>query len=63
MEVEHEGDDLLIAFNVKYVIDAVRAIDDEQVTMRFNSGVSPCVIAPLEGDSYLYLVLPVRINA
>lgn len=63
MEIEHEGDDLLIAFNVKYIIDAVRAIDDEQVTMRFNSGVSPCVIAPLEGDSYLYLVLPVRINA
>lgn len=63
LEVEHEGDDLLIAFNVKYVIDAVRAIDDEQVSMRFNSGVSPCVIAPLEGDGYLYLVLPVRINA
>lgn len=63
LEVEHEGDDLLIAFNVKYIIDAVRAIDDEQVAMRFNSGVSPCVIAPLEGDSYLYLVLPVRINA
>lgn len=63
LEVEHEGDDLLIAFNVKYVIDAVRAIDDEQVVLRFNSGVAPCVIAPTEGDSYLYLVLPVRINA
>ena len=63
LEIEHEGDDLLIAFNVKYIIDAVRAIDDDQVTMRFHSGVSPCVIAPLEGDSYLYLVLPVRINA
>lgn len=63
LQIEHEGDDLLIAFNVKYVIDAVRAIDDEQVSLRFNSSVSPCVIAPVEGDGYLYLVLPVRINA
>ena len=63
MEVEHEGDDITIAFNVKYIIDAVRAIDDDTVTMRFVSGITPCVLAPVEGDSYLYLVLPVRINA
>ena len=29
--------------------------------MRFNSNVSPCVVCPVEGDGYLYLVLPVRV--
>lgn len=29
--------------------------------MRFNSNVSPCVIAPQEGEDYLYLILPVRV--
>lgn len=63
LTTEHEGDDLVIAFNVKYMIDAMRAIDDEQVQMRFNSAVSPCVLAPETGEAYLYLVLPVRITA
>ena len=31
--------------------------------MRFNSPVSPCVVCPTEGDDFLYLMLPVRVNA
>ena len=31
--------------------------------MHFNSGVSPCVIVPVEGNAYTYMVLPVRLNA
>jgi len=41
----------------------LRAVDSEEIVMKFNSGVSPCVIVPAEGDDYLFMVLPVRINA
>ena len=56
-----EGKDLTIAFNVRYITDVLKALSDDEVFMRFNSNVSPCVVCPTEGDSYLYLVLPVRV--
>ena len=61
IQVETEGRDLDIAFNVRYISDTLRAIEDEQIVLRFNSNVSPCVICPAEGDRYLYLALPVRV--
>lgn len=61
MEVMTEGKDLTIAFNVRYITDVLKTLNDEKVVMRFNSNVSPCVICPTEGDAYLYLVLPVRV--
>ena len=56
-----EGKDLTIAFNVRYITDVLKALSDDEVCMRFNSNVSPCVVCPTEGESYLYLVLPVRV--
>ena len=61
MDVTTEGKDLTIAFNVRYITDVLKAIADDEVFMRFNSNVSPCVVCPTEGESYLYLVLPVRV--
>lgn len=61
--VTTEGQPLNIAFNVKYVSDVLRVLDDEEIYLRFISGVSPCLICPVEGDAFLYLVLPVRVNA
>ena len=59
--VTTEGRDLSIAFNVRYITDVLKALSDDEICMRFNSNVSPCVICPTEGDAYLYLVLPVRV--
>lgn len=58
---EVDGDKLTIAFNPRYLMDALRAIDDEEVYMHFNTSLSPCVFKPVEGDEYKYLVLPLRI--
>lgn len=63
LSIEQEGEGLDIAFNVKYMSDVVRAVDDEALFMCFNSSVSPCVITPTEGNAFTYLVLPVRVNA
>lgn len=61
MEILTEGKDLEIAFNVRYVSDILRVLEDEYITLRFNTNVSPCVICPPEGEKYTYLVLPVRV--
>lgn len=58
-----EGKGLDIAFNAKYLMDALRAIEDEEIMMDFNTNLSPCLIHPVSGQRYTYLVLPVRIYA
>ena len=60
--ISKEGNDLVIGFNSKYLIDALKVIDDEEINIHFNSSVSPCLIKPLSGNEYEYLVLPVRIT-
>lgn len=59
--VEQTGDDLQIGFNSKYMLDALKAINDDEIALEFNSSVSPCLIKPVEGEAYQYLILPVRI--
>jgi DNA polymerase-3 subunit beta len=56
-----EGKPLSIAFNAKYLLDVLRVIKDEEILLDFISSLSPCVVKPLEGNQYLYLVLPVRV--
>lgn len=57
---EVEGDDLSIAFNPRYLIDALRAIEDERVKIHYMASLSPCMILPTEGDAFRYLILPLR---
>jgi DNA polymerase III, beta subunit len=61
IKIDAEGDTLKIAFNPKYLIDALRAIEDDKISIQFNTALSPCIIKPEEGDIYKYLVLPLRI--
>lgn len=55
------GDSLEIAFNAKYMLDIIKAIDDETIAMSFNTSVTPCVVEPTQGDYFYYLILPVRL--
>ena len=61
MTIQLMGKPLEIAFNAKYIMDVMRVIDDETVFMRMNTSVTPCVIEPMEGDSFYFMVLPVRL--
>lgn len=55
------GSELEIAFNGRYFMDALRVIEDDCVALSLNNSVTPCVIEPTSGESFYYLVLPVRI--
>ncbi|MEG1889774.1 MAG: DNA polymerase III subunit beta [Clostridia bacterium] len=61
LDAHLEGEPIEIAFNARYISDVIKNVDEECCTLCMNTNVSPCVISPLEGDSYLYLVLPVRV--
>jgi DNA polymerase-3 subunit beta len=60
--ITKEGKDLLIGFNPKFLIDALRVIDDEEVDLYFMNAKAPCFIKD-EQQSYIYLILPVNFNA
>ena len=55
------GKDMTIAFNVRYLLDCMKAVSDEFIKINLNTPVNPCVITPCDSDKYLYLILPVRI--
>lgn len=60
---ETEGDELVIGFNSKYIADVLKAVEEEEVVFEMTSSTSSCLIKPMEGNAFLYLVLPVRIAA
>jgi len=60
LEVVQTGNDLNIAFNVKYLIDVVRNIGSENMTISMNSAATPVIITPVGDGNYVHLVLPVR---
>jgi len=55
------GKDMYIGFNPKFFIDALKVIDDEEVSIYFVNSTAPCFIRNVEGD-YIYIILPVNIN-
>lgn len=62
LPIETDGDaNLTIAFNVKYLLDALKAIEDVDVILDLVNPVSPCVIKGAEDITGEYLVLPVRL--
>ncbi len=60
IEIEVDGDELKIAFNPRYLIDALKAIEDDTVAIQFTTSLSPCIIKGIDHDSYKYLILPLR---
>lgn len=62
IDIAKEGKDILIGFNPKFFIDALRVIDEEEVTLYMVNPKAPCFIKDDEG-SFIYLILPVNFNA
>lgn len=62
LPIEKEGENLIIAFNAKYMTDGIKNIDSEEITLEFVSNINPCIIKPKEDSNYLYLILPVRLT-
>ena len=59
--VNMQGKDMKLALNSKFLSDCLKAIDSEYIKFNFSSSIQPCIITPLTGDEFLYLILPVRL--
>lgn len=62
IDISKEGKDIMIGFNPKFLIDALRVIDDESISIYLVNPKAPCFIKNDE-ESYIYLILPVNFNA
>jgi len=56
-----DGSDIQIAFNARYLLDALTAIGGDEVELRFDGPLSPGLIRPPSGEEYLYVIMPVRV--
>ncbi|MBQ9766098.1 MAG: DNA polymerase III subunit beta [Lachnospiraceae bacterium] len=61
IDIRKEGKDLVIGFNPKFLIDALRVIDDEEVDIYLVNSKAPCFIRDKE-ENYIYLILPVNFS-
>lgn len=62
IDIQKDGKDILIGFNPKFFIDALRVIDEEEVTLYMVNPKAPCFIKDDE-EKFIYLILPVNFNA
>lgn len=62
IDIEKQGKNLMIGFNPKFLIDALRVIDDEEIDLYMVNPKAPCFIKN-EEQSYIYLILPVSLVA
>lgn len=61
MEIEKEGNEIIIGFNPSFIMDALRVIDDDKVNIYMNDSKSPCIIKDVE-ETFTYVILPININ-
>lgn len=61
IDIEMEGEEAQIAFNSKYLIDVLKVIDVDEILLELTGSLSPGIIKPLEGEDYIYLILPIRL--
>lgn len=62
IDIEKIGKDIIIGFNPKFLIDALRVIDEEEINIYLVNSKAPCFIRDDE-EKYIYLILPVNFNA
>lgn len=57
-----EGESCTIGFNNKYVLDALKVCDTDEVRIMLSGAVKPILIVPKQGDQFIFLILPVRLK-
>ena len=60
IEAEISGENVEIGLNNKYLLDALKNSETDEVKIQLNGSLSPIKIMPVEGDSFLFLVVPMR---
>ncbi len=62
ISTEIAGSDVEIGFNNRYLLDALKNCETDEIKLILNSGLSPMIVKPVKSDDFLYLVVPMRIS-
>lgn len=62
IDILYSGEDILIAFNYKYLLDFLKNVDAEDVIICMNTNLSATVLKPDNEEDYIYLAMPVQIR-
>lgn len=62
IEARVEGEDLMVAFNSKFLLDALSACPSSQLSLEFSGALSPTLIRPVGGKDLEFVVMPVRLS-
>lgn len=62
IDIDYDGEELLIAFNYRFVLDALRIIESEKVIIGLNLPLSATVLKPQSEDDFICLIMPVQIR-
>lgn len=62
IDIQYTSDELLIAFNYKFILDALKYIDSEEVIIGLNASLSATVLKPNSDDDFICLIMPVQIK-
>ena len=62
IEISYSGEDMLIAFNYRYLLDFLKIAEVEEVLIQMNTNLAAAVLRPKSEEDYLYLIMPVQIR-
>ena len=62
VDITLDGENFEIAFNCEFLLDILRNVEDEYITMKISNSLSPCKITSQSDENYIHVILPVRIK-
>ena len=62
IDITKQGKDLMIGFNPKFLIDALKVIEDTEICIEFTTNISPVLFKPVVSNEFTYVVLPIKIK-
>ncbi len=60
VEAEYEGDEIGLRFNYRFLVEYLRAIDEEEIEVELWDSEKPCIFRGIGSDSYLYELMPMQ---
>ena len=62
IELPFDGSEVEIGFNARYLLDAIKNSDTDELLLEFNGPLKPLKVLPVEGNSFIFLVVPMRLS-
>lgn len=61
LDAQYDGEELVMGFNGRYLMDCVAALDGETIMLALNTATDACVVKPADGEGYVGVVMPMRL--